>query len=133
MSRAATVLVLFALAAFEAQSQAALSINTKALPDGRVGVPYDEKLDAKGGRTPYVWSITAGSLPAGLTLAPATGAITGAPVSAGTSSFTVRVTDAAGGPVAAEVSSAPDLAGRLPGARSGRTGRRPASLPRRAR
>jgi Putative Ig domain len=50
---------------------------------------------ATGGTAPYTWS-SAGPLPAGLTLTPA-GLISGTlPAVAGTESFTLRVTDAAG-------------------------------------
>ena len=51
-------------------------------------------LTAAGGVAPYTWAITAGSLPAGLALDPATGIISGVPNgAAGTSSFTVTVSD----------------------------------------
>ena len=50
-------------------------------------------LQAIGGTAPYTWAISSGSLPAGLSLNTSTGAITGTPTTAGTSSFTVRVTD----------------------------------------
>ena len=42
------------------------------------------------------WSISAGSLPAGLSINPNTGAITGTPTVVGTFSFTVKVVDASG-------------------------------------
>jgi len=45
------------------------------------------------GISPYTWSITSGSLPAGLSLDPATGAISGTPTGAETGTFTVTVTD----------------------------------------
>lgn len=44
----------------------------------------------------YIWSIQSGSLPAGLDLDPCTGNITGTPTSAGSSTITVRATDAIG-------------------------------------
>lgn len=76
-----------------------LSISTTALPSGSVSASYSSTLAATGGVTPYTWSITSGSLPSGLTLNPATGAITGTPA-AGTGSttgqpypLTFRVTD----------------------------------------
>ena len=55
-------------------------------------------LTARGSRTPYAWSITQGGLPAGLTLNPATGAITGIPTASGTVTFTVQVSDATPAP-----------------------------------
>src|SRR5205085_230564 len=71
-----------------------LSISTSSLPAGTVGAAYSQALTATGGSTPYTWSISAGSLPAGLTLS-AGGTISGTPGSAGTSNFTVKVTDSA--------------------------------------
>jgi hypothetical protein len=68
---------------------------TTALPAAQAGVPYTGGLTITGGIAPYQTSVTAGALPAGLTLDPATGAITGTPTSNGTSTFTVAVTDSA--------------------------------------
>ena len=68
-------------------------ITTTSLPAGAVGVAYYQTLAAIDGTAPYTWSITSGSLPAGLTLDPAAGAITGTPTSVGASTFTVEVTD----------------------------------------
>src|SRR5207247_11395978 len=44
-----------------------------------------------------IWSVISGSLPAGLTLNATSGAIGGTPTTAGTSNFTVQVTDSASG------------------------------------
>ncbi len=41
------------------------------------GVPYSYTFHATGGTGPYVWSITDGALPDGLTLNPSTGEISG--------------------------------------------------------
>jgi subtilisin family serine protease len=71
------------------------SITTTSLPGGVVGQPYSQTLAATGGATPFTWSLDSGSFPAGLTLNPSTGAITGTPTAAGTSSFTAKVTDSA--------------------------------------
>lgn len=70
-----------------------LVITTSALAGGTVGVAYAQTLTATGGVPGYGWSISAGTLPAGLTLDGLTGFIGGAPTAPGTSSFTVRVTD----------------------------------------
>ena len=72
----------------------ALAVTTSSLPAGTVGSAYSATLAASGGTAPYTWSITTGSLPAGLTLAPASGLISGTPTTAGTSGFTVQVKDA---------------------------------------
>jgi Putative Ig domain len=76
-------------------SSSAPTVTSSQLPDGTVGSSYSTTLSVAGGSSPYAWAVTAGSLPAGLTLAPSTGAISGTPTSAGTSSFTVQVTDSA--------------------------------------
>jgi len=65
-------------------------------PAGTVGVPYSTSLSASGGTAPYDFSLIAGTLPAGLEISAATGAITGTPTAAGTSSFTAQVADASG-------------------------------------
>ena len=71
----------------------ALSITTSSpLPAGSVGASYSQALTASGGTLPYTWSITSGSLPAGLTLS-AAGSISGSPTSLGTANFVAQVTD----------------------------------------
>lgn len=71
-----------------------LSISTSSLAGGQVGTAYSATLQATGGTTPYSWSISSGSLPAGVTLNASSGAISGTPSAAGTSSFVAKVTDA---------------------------------------
>ena len=75
-------------------SNAPLSITTGSLSSGIQSLAYSASLAASGGAVPYTWSITAGSLPSGLSLNTSTGAINGTPTSAGTSNFTAQVTDA---------------------------------------
>ena len=72
------------------------TVTTSSLPGGTVGTAYSTTLQASGGTTPYSWSISAGSLPAGLTLSSSTGQISGTPTAAGTASFTAQVKDAGG-------------------------------------
>jgi hypothetical protein len=69
-----------------------VTISTSSLPGGTVSSAYSSTLAAAGGTTPYSWSLSAGSLPAGLTLS-GSGVISGTPTAAGTSSFTIKVTD----------------------------------------
>jgi len=73
---------------------AELAITTSALPSGTQGTKYSQPLHASGGTAPYTWSITSGALPAGLSLAPATGMISGTPSVSGNFSFGVTVNDA---------------------------------------
>lgn len=71
-----------------------ITITTTSLPAGTVGNPYAVTLAASGGTSPYKWSLTGGSLPAGLSLNTATGAITGTPSSAANQvALSFRVTD----------------------------------------
>ena len=56
-----------------------LQIATASINNGEVGLPFSETLVASGGRPPYTWLIATGSLPAGITLNPATGTISGTP------------------------------------------------------
>ena len=71
------------------------TVTTTSLPGGTAGTAYSTTLQASGGTTPYSWSVSAGTLPAGLSLVASTGVISGTPTAAGTASFTVQVTDAA--------------------------------------
>ena len=71
-----------------------LSISSTSLPGATTNQSYVATLNATGGTGPYAWAITTGSLPAGLTLVPATGIISGTPTASGTASFTATVTDA---------------------------------------
>jgi len=73
---------------------APLQAVTPPLPAGDVATGYTANLVAKGGVTPYTWSITGGQLPSGLTLNPTTGIISGIPILATTANFSVQVEDA---------------------------------------
>ena len=71
-----------------------VTITTTSLPNGTVGQSYTApELTASGGTSPYNWSRNNGSpLPQGLRLS-ASGAITGTPTTAGTTSTTFKVQD----------------------------------------
>ena len=64
-----------------------------ALPPATAGQAYNVSIAVQGGEAPYRFSVTAGSLPAGLALDGATGAITGTPTLAGDASFSITVDD----------------------------------------
>src|SRR5216684_6858524 len=70
-----------------------LKITTGNLPQGQQGNTYSEVFSATGGTTPYIWSISAGTPPAGIAMN-VNGDFAGMPTTPGTSSFTVTVTDA---------------------------------------
>ena len=73
-----------------------LTITTPSLIAGVKDRIYAQTLTAVGGILPYAWSLSAGELPRGLTLDPATGQISGAPKIPETHTFTVQITDRAG-------------------------------------
>jgi len=100
-----------------------LEITLASPAKGMVGRVYEETLTANSGNPPYSWSVAAGGLPAGLSLA-ADGSLTGVPSAAGDSTFTARVMDSAANSVTRQftVSIADALVvspSRLPAARSG--------------
>ncbi len=72
----------------------ALVISTASpLSAGTVGSSYSETLTASGGSGQYSWSLSSGTLPAGLALTAASGVISGIPSLAATSNFGITVTD----------------------------------------
>jgi len=74
----------------------AIVIAPATLPDARVGTAYSQTVTATGGAgPPFTFTVSAGSLPAGLTLASATGVLSGTPTADGTFAFTVSASDAA--------------------------------------
>jgi large repetitive protein len=64
-----------------------------ALPDAGLSQTYQYCLQATGGNSTYTWSITSGSLQAGLSLNTSTGCISGTPTSGPTNTLTFHVTD----------------------------------------
>ena len=76
-----------------------LTILTTSLPNATVPLFYSFPLQASGGSGALTWSLVAGSLPQNFSLNITTGLISGttsAASIAGTSNFTVRVTDTSG-------------------------------------
>jgi hypothetical protein len=49
------------------------------IPDATLGVAYSFFLTASGGTPPYIYSVWTGSLPAGISLNPSTGEVSGTP------------------------------------------------------
>jgi PKD repeat protein/predicted esterase len=66
-----------------------------ALAAGTVGSAFTATMTATG-TAPIAWSLSAGSLPPGITLNPSSGVYSGTPTTAGIYSFTVRASNAAG-------------------------------------
>jgi large repetitive protein len=67
------------------------SIATSALSRAALGAPYSATLQTAGVDSNTTWEVTAGTLPAGLTLSKE-GVISGTPTAAGSSTFTVQAT-----------------------------------------
>jgi hypothetical protein len=67
---------------------------TTFLPADNAGTAYSINLQAHGGTLPYTWSLRSGTMPAGLSLNPATGAITGTPTTPTLNSLVFQLTDA---------------------------------------
>ena len=77
----------------------AILLSPATLPAGISGTPYSQTLLASGGTSPYTFSVTAGSLPPGLSLTSsgaASATISGTPSSSGSFTFTITATDALG-------------------------------------
>ncbi len=72
-----------------------ITVAPSGLAAGTVGTAYSQTISASGGAAPYSYSVTAGTLPAGLGIA-ADGTLSGTPTAAGSSNFTVTATDAYG-------------------------------------
>jgi len=69
-------------------------IATTGLPGGVLAKPYSATVKASAGTDSYRWSITSGTLPKGLSLAAASGLITGTPKASGSFTVVIKVTDA---------------------------------------
>lgn len=68
---AAGLLAAWGVAAPAGAATKPLAVKTTSLPAATAGASYSAKLAASGGTAPYIWSVTQGALPAGLTLVPA--------------------------------------------------------------
>src|SRR2546425_9772829 len=67
------------------------AITTDSLPSAAVGSPYSSTLVGNGIKSNVTWAVTAGALPAGLTLSEE-GVISGTPSASGTATFMVKAT-----------------------------------------
>jgi large repetitive protein len=66
------------------------------LSRAEVSRPFAYAPSAKGGLAPYTWALAGGTLPTGLALDPATGAIRGIPLAAGAFPVQLQLKDSAG-------------------------------------
>ncbi|WP_051958901.1 putative Ig domain-containing protein [Janthinobacterium sp. RA13] len=74
-----------------------ITITPSTVPAATVGTAYSENVTAANGAAPYTYAISAGALPAGLSLNTSTGLLSGTPTAAGTFNFTVRAEDSSTG------------------------------------
>lgn len=70
-----------------------LTVTLNGSTSGTVGAAYNASLAVSGGTAPYTFAITTGSLPDGVVLNEATGALSGTPTKAGAFGFTAQVTE----------------------------------------
>ncbi|MDB6076053.1 MAG: hypothetical protein JWO89_3693, partial [Verrucomicrobiaceae bacterium] len=71
------------------------TVTPATLTGAVVGTVYSAVLSASGGASPYTWTLSSGTLPAGLTLGSG-GALSGTPTSTFSQTFTVKATDTNG-------------------------------------
>jgi cytochrome c peroxidase len=88
----------------------ALAITTTNLPAATIGLPYSALIDATGGVSTRTWSVTAGTLPPGITLS-GDGSISGTASTPARAVITVRVTDASGSATQVLTLDAPPVGG----------------------
>ncbi len=74
-----------------------VTVNPATLPNGTVATTYSQTVTASGGTGSYSFAVSAGALPAGLTLTPA-GVLSGTPTAGGTFNFTITATDSSAFP-----------------------------------
>jgi hypothetical protein len=84
-----------AVATYYALAGTPVSVATTSVPAATQNAAYSFTVTGAGGSMPYTWTLTAGSLPTGVTFS-GSGVLSGTPTVTGTFNFTVTVTDAAG-------------------------------------
>ena len=72
---------------------APLTITTTSLPSYEVGTQYSQSVNVTGGKSPYHWKLTTGTLPKGITFTNSTGVFAGNSGQTGAFPLTVTVTD----------------------------------------
>jgi hypothetical protein len=79
-----------------APSCPAISLSPTALPVAVLGTPYSQTITAAAipnNTRSYTFSVSSGALPAGLTINPTTGVVSGTPTAVGLFDFTITATD----------------------------------------
>ncbi|PLC43482.1 autotransporter outer membrane beta-barrel domain-containing protein [Ralstonia pickettii] len=75
---------------------ATISLSPATLANATIGTAYNQAVTASGGIPAYTYAVTAGALPAGLTLS-SSGVLSGTPTAGGTFNFTITGTDSSTG------------------------------------
>nr|MBA3487528.1 putative Ig domain-containing protein [Lysobacter sp.] len=70
-----------------------ITVAPTTLPGATAGIAYSQTIAGGGGTAPYIYAVTAGTLPAGLALSTSTGVLSGTPTAGGSFNFTIRATD----------------------------------------
>jgi hypothetical protein len=93
LPRLCTILAIVLLGTSSALGQ--VKITTTSLPNGTVGTSYSATINTKLGTVPFVWTVSAGSLPPGIGMTPSadtrSALLSGTPTTAGSSSFSIAV------------------------------------------
>lgn len=78
-------------------SSASITLSPSTLNSMTDGVAFNQTITASGGTAPYTYSVSSGSLPAGLSFNTSTGVVSGTPTYSGAYSFTIRASDSSTG------------------------------------
>jgi hypothetical protein len=70
-----------------------LTLSSTASSATQVGQAYSQTNTASGGTTPYTYAVSVGELPAGTTLDPSGGTVSGTPTASGAFSYAITATD----------------------------------------
>jgi hypothetical protein len=77
-----------------------VKITTTSLPSGTVGTPYSATVNTRLGAAPFIWTVSVGSLPAGIGMTPSadtrSALLSGTPATAGSYAFSITVTGKGG-------------------------------------
>jgi hypothetical protein len=70
-----------------------ITVVPASLPNGTIGTSYSQTVSASGGTIPYLFNVSSGALPSGLSIVGSTGVISGTPTTSGISNFTITAMD----------------------------------------
>ncbi|TXI03187.1 MAG: hemagglutinin [Rhizobium sp.] len=74
-----------------------ITLSPSSLASATIGTAYSQTIGASGGTSGYTYAVSAGSLPAGLSLSPTSGILSGTPTAGGNFNFTITATDSSRG------------------------------------